>query len=59
MFLPGFRTKRNAWHLLIRAFAAVWSGERFSSHTTAVQVRNVNGLSGYEAAEMSSRTLLR
>ena len=37
--LPGFRerTKRNAWHLFMNAFAALWLGERSSSHTTAMQ----------------------
>ncbi len=35
--LPGFRTKRNAWHLCMNAFAALWLGERSSFHTTAVQ----------------------
>ena len=37
MFLPGVRTKRKAWHLCMHAFAAVWLGERSSSHMTAVQ----------------------
>jgi hypothetical protein len=37
MFLPGFRTKRKAWHLCMYAFAALGLGERPSSHTTAVQ----------------------
>ena len=37
--LPGFRerTKRNAWHLFMNAFAALWLEERSSSHTMAVQ----------------------
>jgi len=35
--LPGFRTKRNTWHLCMNAFAALWLGERSSFHTTAVQ----------------------
>ena len=35
--LPGFRTKRNAWHLCMNAFAGLWLGERSSSHRTAVQ----------------------
>jgi len=37
--LLGFRerTKRNAWHLFMNAFAALWLEERSSSHTTAVQ----------------------
>jgi len=37
IFLPGFRTKRNAWHLCMHAFAASWLGERSSFYTTAVQ----------------------
>ncbi len=37
IFLPGFRTKRYAWYLFMKAFAALWLGERFSFHTMAVQ----------------------
>jgi hypothetical protein len=36
-FLPGFRTKRKAWHPWMNAVAAFWVGECFASHTMAVQ----------------------
>jgi hypothetical protein len=37
IFLPGFSTKRNAWYLFMKAFAALWLGERCAFHTMAVQ----------------------
>jgi len=36
-FLPGFRTKRNAWQLYMNAIAAFWLGERSASHRKVVQ----------------------
>jgi hypothetical protein len=36
-FLPGFRTKRNAWQLYMNAVAAFWLGERSASHRKVVQ----------------------
>jgi hypothetical protein len=37
VFLPGFSTKRHAWSLCMKAFAALWLEERCAFHTMAVQ----------------------
>jgi hypothetical protein len=56
-FLPGFRTKRKAWHLCMNAFAALgWESAPLPTRRWCR--KGCDGLSGHKAAEISSSTLL-
>src|SRR6266851_7408420 len=56
--LPGFRTKRNAWHLCMNALLPCgWESAPLSTRRQCR--KGCDGLSGHEAAEISSATLLR